>query len=292
MKCLNQNLRAISPVLAVLLITAIVIVAALAAYAWFMGYIDLSTERSGQAIILQRVANDDTDTDLLVYVQNVGEVTMQLEETGCLYVNGERVVCAITAANVSSGVATLNQGETAMLRYVGGASPIDEKVTVRVTSVHGTFCEKSYYPSETVYSPPVLSYFAFEAIESPQIPNKAFNITVRALDQYYAIFSDYNGSNTLKLGCPDGEINPTTTGNFSRGIWTGEVNVTCPTTKVSIFTSAQSDSSKGGRSNAFNIANEEDITLWIVTVTAVAVTAVVAVLIYHTKKRKTGKVLF
>lgn len=286
MKHVKRSLRAVSTVLAAVALTVIVIIAALAAYVLHMSYIDLSKERSGPVIQIQRIANDPTDVDLLVHVQNVGEGATQLKEDSCLYVNGELVACTLIAANVSGGVATLDDGETATVRYVGGASLTDEKVTVRVITVNGAYAEKSGYPTETEYTPPALSYFTFETIESPQTPSEPFNITIRSFDQYYDAFSGYSGSNILKLSWPSGEINLATTGNFSMGIWTGEVNVTSPTDKATIFTSAQSDPSKWGRSNTFNLATETDSTPLIITVTATAATATAAVLIYYTRKKK------
>ena len=121
MRNIRRNVRAISPVLAVLMMIAVTIAGSLVVYAWVMGYIGLSTERSGQAIMIQSIANDVTDTDLVVFVQNIGEGVVQLEEPACLYINGELVTCTITGVTVSDdGIATLNKGETAILTYLDG----------------------------------------------------------------------------------------------------------------------------------------------------------------------------
>jgi FlaG/FlaF family flagellin (archaellin) len=154
MGSIERSLRAISPVLAVLMMIAVAIAGSLVVYAWVMGYIGFSTERAGEAIKILSVANDPTDADLLVYVQNVGEGVAQLEEDDCLYVNGIPVSCTISDVTVSDGLATLNDGETATLRYVGGAALPGEKVSIKVTTLRGTSAEKSAYPAGTVGLPP------------------------------------------------------------------------------------------------------------------------------------------
>jgi hypothetical protein len=95
----------------------------------------------------------DDGVDLRVYVQNVGETTMQLEEEGCLYVDGILVPCSIDGATVSDDMATLGQGETATLRYSLGAPPQGEKVTVKVVTVHGTCTEEVYQDKSTGRKP-------------------------------------------------------------------------------------------------------------------------------------------
>ena len=253
-------MRAVSAVLAVLMLVAIVVVGALVVYAWVMGYISFSTEGAGEAIKIPSIANDPEDIDLLVYVQNVGDETVQLEERGCLYVNGQLVSCTITGVVVSEGVATLGHGETAVLRHEGGAVLPDEKVTVKVTTVRGTSAEKSGYPAGAAYIPPALNHFTFDVIVSPQTSGRAFNVTVWAIDQYDNIFVGYSGTNTLTLS--GGEINPSTTGNFVDGVWSGTVTVTGGATDASITTVAQSNSSWTGTSNPFEVVRIEPLVLW------------------------------
>ena len=96
----RRGIRAISPVLAVLMMMAVAIAGALVVYAWIMGYIGVSTERAGEAIMIPSIANDPTNNDLLVYVQNIGEGAVQFEESDCLYVNGRLVPCTIFGVTV------------------------------------------------------------------------------------------------------------------------------------------------------------------------------------------------
>ena len=141
MKHLGKSFRAISPVLAVLMMIAVAIAGSLVVYAWVMGYITLSTEKSGEAITIQNVVN--IDFDLVVYVQNTGEGVVQLEEAACLYVNGELVPCKITGVAVSDDTATLNEGETATMYYLEGAAHPGEKIEIKVTTLLGISAE--YY---------------------------------------------------------------------------------------------------------------------------------------------------
>jgi len=227
-------------------------------YAWVMGYIGSSAEKEGKAIAIQSVAN--LDNDLLVFVKNVGEEMVQLEETSCLYVDGLLVPCTISDVATSDGVATLNEGETATLTFVDGAALPGEKITVKVTTSSAISADYSGYPAENTKIPSVLDHFDFTTVESPQISGKPFNVTVKAMDQCNRLFTSYTGVNTLSYS--GGTINSTLTGRFTNGVWTGTVTVTGPETSATITTTAQSNSSKNGTSNLFEVVPIEPATLW------------------------------
>lgn len=237
---------------------AIAIAGALVVYAWVMGYIDLSNEKAGEMIEIQSIFNDGGD--LLVYVQNVGEGAVQLDEEGCLYINDVLVECSITNVAVSDKIATLGQGETATLRYVGGAAPPGEKVEVKVTTVQGTQAQKVDYPAGITQGPPVLDHFEFSTISSPQTSGTAFTVTIQAVDQYDKRFTEYNNVNTLT--CSGGTINPSTTGSFTNGVWTGEVTVTEASTTATITTVSQVNASWMGTSNSFAVNEKPPATMW------------------------------
>ena len=257
MKHLGKNFRAISPVLAVLMMIAVAIAGSLLVYAWVMGYIGFSTEKSGQTIKIHCIAN--SGGDLGVYVQNVGEGVVQLEEADCLYVNGNLALCSITGVPVSGGVATLSEGETATLTLVGGAALPGEKIDVKVTTVLGVSDEMSAYPAGYVRAEPVLDHFTFTPIASPQTSGVPFNVTVRAVDQYGERFMNYSDINSL--GYSGWDISPSVTGNFVGGVWSGEVNVTGSATDAVITTVAQVNSSWTGTSNTFNVSGVAEM-LW------------------------------
>ena len=146
MKHTKKN-RAISKVSAVLVIIAVAIAGALV-YVWIAGEIGPSVNVDEKITILS-IANDATDTDLLVYVQNIGTNAVTLDENGCLYVNGVPVNCTISGVDVLDDMALLMEGETATLRYAGGAVLPGVEVTVKVTTLLGTIAEKADYPAET-----------------------------------------------------------------------------------------------------------------------------------------------
>jgi len=247
---IRRNVKAISPVLAVLMMIAVAIAGSLVVYAWVMGYIGLSTERSGQAIMIQSIANDATDTDLLVFVQNVGEGVVQLEQPTCLYVNGEIVNCTITGVTVSDNLASLNKGDTATLTYLEGAAIPGEKVTVKVTTLLGTSTEAHEYPAGSARAVPALDHFAFSTIASPQVSGVAFSITIEAQDQYDERF-DY--TSTCDLVYSGGTIVPTVTGAFNHGVWTGDVTVTGAAEDATITATGTIETEYSGTSNQFDV---------------------------------------
>ncbi|MGD9131810.1 MAG: hypothetical protein PVH73_09605 [Candidatus Bathyarchaeota archaeon] len=242
---IRRNIKAISPVLAVLMMIAVAIGGSLVVYAWVMGYIGLSTERSGQAIMIQNIANDGNN--LLVYVQNVGEGMVQIEESGSLYVNSVLVDCIITGVTVSDGLATLNQGDTATLTYLDGAALPGQKVTAKVTTLLGTSAEKVDYPAGSAKIAPALHHFEFHTIPT-QTANVPFTITITAIDQYGNPFTDYTGVNTLSAS--GGTISLAATGFFSNGEWNGQVSVTAASPSVTLHTAGLS---KTGTSNSFQV---------------------------------------
>jgi len=247
-KHIRRNVKAISPVLAVLMMIAVAIAGSLVVYAWVMGYIGLSTERSGQAIMIQSIANDGTD--LLVYVQNVGEGMVQIDELSSLYINDILVDCTITGVTVSDGLATLNQGDTATLTYLDGAALPGQKVTAKVTTLLGTSAEKVDYPAGSAKTAPALHHFEFSTIPT-QTANQDFIITITAKDQYGDTFASYSGANTLSAS--GGTITLTATGAFSNGIWTGALRVLAESPSVTLNTAAQLELSKTGTSNSFAV---------------------------------------
>jgi len=121
----------------------ITVAASLVTYAWVMGYLEFTTNKAGESIQIQSIAN--SGSDLLVYLQNVGSGTVELDPTGAavIYINGVSKLC-----NVSK--ASLREGETVTLNVVGEAVEYGEKVRVKVTTLSGAFMEGTYSSSEKV----------------------------------------------------------------------------------------------------------------------------------------------
>ena len=100
MRSLERNMKAISPVLAVLMMIAVAIAGSLIVYAWVTGYIVDRTDTVEKAVLIQSIANMNNDTDLMVYVQNVGEGVVKLDPLNCLYRNSILYPCNITGATI------------------------------------------------------------------------------------------------------------------------------------------------------------------------------------------------
>lgn len=136
----RRNTRAISPVIATLLMIAIAVVASLVTYAWVMGYMNFTTEKTGKAIQIQSISNSTTGTAandyLIIYVQNVGDSPVTFNAQS-VFVNGGMVN--------SNATATLAAGSTNAIKAIyspGTATytiPVAFTVDLKVTSTDGTF---------------------------------------------------------------------------------------------------------------------------------------------------------
>jgi flagellin-like protein len=121
----KRSIKAISPVIATLLMIAIAVVASLVVYAWVTGYIGGSTTKAGKAIQIPSFALDDAGK-LHVYVQNVGQGTTQLS---AVYVND---------ALVASPNDQIPEGNTVEL-VINGPYSENTKLNIKVTTTDGTF---------------------------------------------------------------------------------------------------------------------------------------------------------
>jgi flagellin-like protein len=122
----RRDMRAISPVIATLLMIAIAVVASLVTYAWVMGYMNFQTEKTGRAIQIQSVTSN------IVYVQNVGDSAVSFGSTNAVFVDG-------AAVSYTGASASLNKGDTVSITLttaIGAGSH-----TVKVTTTDGTFSQ-------------------------------------------------------------------------------------------------------------------------------------------------------
>jgi flagellin-like protein len=128
----RRNVRAISPVIATLLMIAIAVVASLVTYAWVMGYMNFTTEKTGKAIQIQSVSYPDTGGQVFtVYVQNVGDSDLTLSS---VFING-----AIATGTWST--TALAKGATASIPATGSVGTGVQSVTFKVTTTDGTFSQ-------------------------------------------------------------------------------------------------------------------------------------------------------
>ena len=133
---LRKNVKAISPVLSVLMMIAVAVAASLVTYAWVMGYLSFTTDKVGKAIQIQSIGGTVGD-ELTVYVQNVGDSAVTLVDGECVYVNGA------LQTGATSVPLTLEKGDTATIST--GFSPIEINTpyAVKVVTEDGTFTEAS-----------------------------------------------------------------------------------------------------------------------------------------------------
>lgn len=138
----RRNMRAISPVIATLLMIAIAVVASLVTYAWVMGYMNFTTSKTGKAIQIQSVSYNGATKQFTVYVQNVGDSDLQFAANSFMYINGALANPQTIAAGTSGSPATLAQGNTATItgtqtNLLAGV----QSVTIKITTLDGTFSQ-------------------------------------------------------------------------------------------------------------------------------------------------------
>ena len=138
----RKNARAISPVIATLLMIAIAVVASLVTYAWVMGYMNFTTEKTGKAIQIQSVSYNPTGDVFTVYVQNVGDSDLQFSTANFMFVNGGGATAQTIASGTTGNPATLAKGNTATITgSMASLVPGVQSVTIKVTTMDGTFSQ-------------------------------------------------------------------------------------------------------------------------------------------------------
>jgi flagellin-like protein len=124
---IRRNIKAISPVISVLLMIAVAVAASLVTYAWVMGYLGFTTNKVGKAIQIQAVSKGG-----VVSVQNVGDSAVTLAN---VYVNG---------VDQGDFIGGLKQpGGTDSVDVLSGSLEFDSNTpyTIKVTTTDGTFSE-------------------------------------------------------------------------------------------------------------------------------------------------------
>ncbi len=136
---IRRNIKAISPVISVLLMIAVAVVASLVVYAWVMGFVGSKTNQVGKSIQIQSVAL--SGSSLSIYVQNVGDSSVTFSNP-CIYINGTAVTATFTA-NPTMGT-PLGTGATAQFTGItvsGMTFAAGSTVVVKVASTDGTFSQ-------------------------------------------------------------------------------------------------------------------------------------------------------
>lgn len=132
---LKRKAKAISPILAVLMMIVVAVAAGLVTYAWVMGYLDFTTSNVGKSIKIQSIG---FDTELRIYVQNVGEGTIEFVLDECLYIDGLNKTC-------TGDPITIENGDFSTLSWLPSPMLDDgQTILVRVITTDGTFDEVTW----------------------------------------------------------------------------------------------------------------------------------------------------
>lgn len=144
---LLKDKKAVSPVIATLLMVAVTVVAALLVYGWVMGFTSTTVTQTGKNIRIE-AATLKSDGSVTVYVRNTGTVELSLGGTDTTYNVGVYVGgVAISNPSVteSGNDHTLSPGE--LMKIEGSVTDgLQPGVTylVRVSLPDGTYSEGPY----------------------------------------------------------------------------------------------------------------------------------------------------
>ena len=136
---IRRSVRAISPVIATLLMIAIAVVASLIVYAWVIGYIGSGTTKASNSMLIQSASF--ATGNLVVYVQNVGQGTIELRQGESVYVNSILKTITSSTPTIASGTVTFSPGTTASLATDYPFTAVNEKLKIKITALDGTFAE-------------------------------------------------------------------------------------------------------------------------------------------------------
>jgi flagellin-like protein len=141
---IRKNVKALSPIISVLLMIAIAVVASLVVYAWVMGYIGYQTGKAGDSVVIQSVSwAPDSGTGsypTAVYVQNIGSTTVTFVYGQSYYAGG----VLDTGATLNSGTANvaLLSGQTVTVKPTSTTViPTGTQLTIKVTTQGGTYSQ-------------------------------------------------------------------------------------------------------------------------------------------------------
>lgn len=140
---IKRSVRAISPVISVLLMIAIAVIAALVAYAWVMGYMGSQTGKADNSILLQSISYSENG-NLVLYVQNTGQGTVHLKQDGSVYVNDvlKNILNVDGVAKAKGDLIPIAQGQTVTVEVEHKYKAGDR---IRVVTVEGTLAETKDY---------------------------------------------------------------------------------------------------------------------------------------------------
>jgi FlaG/FlaF family flagellin (archaellin) len=147
---IHRSIRAISPVISVLLIIAITVVTSLVAYAWVVGYLNFTSDKAGKAIQIQSTALVQASPNvyaLVVYVQNVGQSATTLDYINSVYINDQLQQLSAVDFNggtpISGEKTTLTPGTTIAIYTHFNIQNNGAVIKVKIVTTEGTTSESS-----------------------------------------------------------------------------------------------------------------------------------------------------
>ena len=172
MKRFKFSVRAVSPVIATLLMIVIAVAASLLVYAWISGFTGFTTTNLSNEIQIPSFTsvNQNGEHLLAVYVQNTGQGVVEFNRDGAVYANDTLFpILTYTNANGIVNQATpgqlinVNAGQTISLVVQYTFSPGDY-VRIKVVTVGGTSTQTTgtgpQSSSATANPGPVAAFFA------------------------------------------------------------------------------------------------------------------------------------
>ena len=147
---IRKNVKALSPIISVLLMIAIAVVASLVVYAWVMGYIGYQTGKTGDSVVIQSVswnpeASPPTGSyPTAVYLQNIGSTTVTVVYGQSYYAGGVLDTGAKQGIGTASGTANvaIAPGQTLVIAPTSTTLiPPGTQLTIKVTTLGGTYSQ-------------------------------------------------------------------------------------------------------------------------------------------------------
>jgi peptidoglycan/xylan/chitin deacetylase (PgdA/CDA1 family) len=140
------SLKALSPVISVLLMITIAVVASLVVYAWVSGYINFTTAKAGNSLVIQSIANCTSvsqaeNGNLTLYIQNNGEGLLYLTSNSFYVDSIPREVVSINGIYLPSIPFKIEQGQTVSAVVNFPVTSAANSHDIKVVSSEGTFYE-------------------------------------------------------------------------------------------------------------------------------------------------------
>ncbi|MGD6807724.1 MAG: PKD domain-containing protein, partial [Candidatus Bathyarchaeia archaeon] len=132
---MRRSIKAVSPVISILLMIAIAVVASILAYAWVMGYIGFQTDKAGNEVQIQSYT---TGGNLVIYVQNTGQGTVHLKQDSSVYVNDvlKDIVNVDNQAVAKGALIPIKVGQTVKVEVNYQNFQVGDRI--KVVTVEGT----------------------------------------------------------------------------------------------------------------------------------------------------------